>query len=117
MFAVLGDKYTEDMNKNLELFRKKYNSKIEQELSKNEHDRWNAYMRSIGYVYVSTDEVKNYYKKTKHHVNYLARMHPALVDYDELDKVSKELSKITSKNINLKDSDVKIVRLLKTIDL
>ena len=117
LFAVLGDKYTEDMNKNLELFRKKYNSKIEQELSKNEHDRWNAYMRSIGYVYVSTDEVKNYYKKTKHHVNYLARMHPALVSYDELDDVSKELSKITSKNINLKDSDVKIVRLLKTIDL
>ena len=117
LFAVLGDKYMEDMNKNLELFRKKYNSKIEQELSKNEHDRWNAYMRSIGYVYVSTDEVKNYYKKTKHHVNYLARMHPALVSYDELDDVSKELSKITSKNINLKDSDVKIVRLLKTIDL
>jgi hypothetical protein len=117
LFAVLGDKYTEDMNKNLELFRKKYNSKIEQELSKNEHDRWNAYMRSIGYVYVSTDEVKNYYKKTKHHVNYLARMHPALVSYDKLDDVSKELSKITSKNINLKDSDVKIVRLLKTIDL
>ena len=117
LFAVLGDKYTEDMNKNLELFRKKYNSKIEQELSKNEHDRWNAYMRSIGYVYVSTDEVKNYYKKTKHHVNYLARMHPALVSYDKLDDVSKELSKITSKNINLKDSDIKIVRLLKTIDL
>ena len=74
-------------------------------------------MRSIGYVYVSTDEVKNYYKKTKHHVNYLARMHPALVSYDKLDDVSKELSKITSKNINLKESDVKIIRLLKTIDL
>ena len=117
LFAVLGDEYTEDMNKNLELFRKKYNSKIEEELSKNEHDRWNAYMRSIGYVYVSTDEVKNYYKKTKHHVNYLARMHPALVSYDKLDDVSKELSKITSKNINLKESDVKIIRLLKTIDL
>lgn len=117
LFAVLGDKYTENMKKNLELFREKYNSSIEKELSKNEHDRWNAYMRSIGYVYVSTDEVKNYYKKTKHHVNYLARMHPALVSYDELDDVSKELSKITSKNINLKDSDVKIIRLLKTIDL
>ena len=118
LFSVLGDKYTDDMKENLNIFRKVYNSNIENKLSKNEHDRWTAYMRSIGYTFVSTEGVKKYYKKTKHHVNYLARMHPALVDYDKLDEVSKELSKITSKNINLKESDIKIIRLLyKSINL
>ncbi len=111
--AVLGDIYIDDMKENQRLFKEKYNDKIEETLSRNEHDRWSAYMRSVGYVYVSCKEVAKYYKSNKHYVDYLARRHPALVEYDELDNVSKELSKITSKEVDLKESDTVIIRLLK----
>lgn len=111
-FAVLGDKYTLDMQENQKLFRKMYSSKIEDILARCEHDRWIAYMRSIGYIKVDTNEVKNYYQKNKNYIDYLGRRHPALVSYDELNKISKELSKITSLDINLKESDKKIVELL-----
>ncbi len=111
--AVLGDNYTLDMKENQRLFKEKYNDKIEEILSRNEHDRWSAYTRSVGYVYVSCKEVAKYYKSNKHYVDYLARRHPALVEYDELDNISKELSKITSKEVDLKESDTVIIRLLK----
>ena len=112
LFYVLGNEYTSDMKENQRLFKEKYNSEIENILSRNEHNRWNAYMRSIGYVYVSCGEVAKYYESNGHYIHYLARRHPALVEYDELDKVSKELSKITSKKINLKSNDLMIIRYL-----
>lgn len=111
--AVLGDNYTLDMKENQRLFKEIYNDKIEEILSRNEHDRWSAYTRSMGYVYISCKEVARYYKSNNHYVDYLARRHPALVEYDELDNVSKELSKITSKEVDLKASDTVIIRLLK----
>ncbi len=118
LYAVLGDKYTDDIKKNQNLFRKMYSDKIEELLARNEHERWMAYMRSIGYIMVGTNKVKKYYEKNKHYIHYLARLHPALVDYDELDKVSKELSKITNKDINLKENDRMIIKLLnEKIDL
>lgn len=110
IYSILKDEYTDDMHKNKELFNKKYSKKIEELLSRNEHDRWVAYTRSIGYIHASIDEVKNYYKKTNSHIYYLAKKHPALVEYDELDKLSKELSKICKKDIDLKSSDTEIVR-------
>ena len=117
-FAILGDKYANNMKENQRLFREIYYNKIEELLARNEHDRWMAYMRSIGYMKVDTDKVMSYFEKNKHYIDYLSRRHPGLVSYDELDKVSKELSNITSQNINLRESDKKIVELLnKKIDL
>lgn len=110
LYSVLKDKFTDDMKENLKLFRNIYSPKIEKILIKNEHDRWMAYTRSIGYVYASLDEVAKYYQKNKHYIHYLARMHPALVEFNELDNVSKKLSKITSKKINFVDSDKKIIK-------
>lgn len=111
-FAVLGDKYTLDMKQNQKLFQKMYSSKLEELLARCEHDRWIAYMRSVGYIKVDANKVSSYYKKNKNYIDYLGRRHPALVSYDDLDKISKELSKITSLNINLKESDKKIIELL-----
>ena len=110
IYSVLGNRFTENMQENQKLFNEIYSCEIEDLLTKNEHERWNAYMRSIGYVYASIDEVKNYYRTTNHYIHYLARMHPALVEFNKLDKVSKELSQICQKPIDLKDSDRQIVR-------
>ena len=110
IYSVLGDKFTEDMHENQKLFNEIYSCEIEDLLTKNEHERWNAYMRSIGYVYASIDVVKSYYNSTNHYIHYLARIHPALVEFNKLDEVSKELSIICQKPINLKDSDRQIIR-------
>ena len=112
LYGILKDRYTNDMQKDLELFRKMYSKEVSELLIKNEHDRWMAYMRSIGYIFVSTKEVARYYEKNKHYIHYLAKRHPALVEFHELDNVSKELSEITKENINLKESDEKIIRFL-----
>lgn len=104
--------FTDDMNENLKLFRKLYNEEIEDKLTRNEHDRWNAYTRSIGYIHASIEEVKNYYDKTNYYVYYLARMHPALVTFEELYNLSVELSKLTGKNIDMVDSDRKIIKFI-----
>ena len=118
LYSVLGDKYTSDMEENQKLFRSMYSKDIENMLIENEHNRWLAYTRSIGYVYVSPREVEKYYQKNKHYIHYLARRHPALVEFDKLDDVSKRLSVITSKNIDLKESDKMIIKsIYKSINL
>lgn len=113
IYSILQDRYTDDMKENLRFFREVYNDDIEEKLTRNEHDRWNAYTRSIGYIHASIDEVKNYYDKTNHYVYYLARMHPALVTFEELDNLSVELSKITGKDIDMVDYDRQIIKFIK----
>ncbi len=110
IYSILEELFTNDMKENLKIFKEKYSDEIEDLLTINEHERWSAYMRSIGYTYASIEDVEKYYDKTKHHVYYLAKMHPALVEFDELDKVSQELSRVCKKHIELKDSDREIVR-------
>ena len=114
LYAILKENMTEDMKENQRLFNEMYSKEIEDLLTVNEHERWNAYMRRIGYVQASIDEVENYYPKTKCQIYYLARMHPALVEFNQLDEVSKELSRICQKDIDLKDNDRQIVQGLQT---
>lgn len=112
IYSILQDRFTDNMKENLKLFRQMYNEDIENALTRNEHDRWNAYTRSIGYIHASIDDVKNYYDKTNHYVYYLARMHPALVTFEELDKLSEELSIITGKDIDMVDYDRQIIKFI-----
>lgn len=109
MYSILKEKFTDDMKTNQEIFKDLYSKEIEQALIRNEHDRWTAYTRSIGYISVSTDKVASYYKTNKSYIHYLARMHPALVEFDKLDEVSNKLSKITGKKIDLIEKDKEIV--------
>ena len=112
IYSILQDKYTDDMKENLRLFREMYNDEIEEVLTRNEHDRWNAYTRSIGYIKASIDDVKKYYEKTNHYVYYLARLHPALVTFEELDNLSIELSKLTGKNVDMVAYDRDIIKFI-----
>lgn len=112
IYSILQEQYTDNMEENLKLFRELYNQDIEDKLTRNEHDRWNAYTRSIGYIHATIDDVKNYYEKTNHYVYYLARMHPALVTFEELDDLSNELSKITGKDVDMVDYDRRIIKFI-----
>jgi len=114
LYSILQEDMTENMKENQKVFQERYSSEIEDLLAENEHERWNAYTRSIGYIHASIEDVENYYPKTHHHVYYLARMHPALVEYNQLDEVSRELSRICQKEIDLKASDRQIVKGIQT---
>ena len=110
IYSVLEEQFKNNMKENQKIFKQKYSKQIEEKLTKNEHERWVAYTRSIGYVKATIEQVEKYYEKSKSYVYYLARMHPALVEYEKLDKISKELSKITKEKIDLKENDKKIIQ-------
>lgn len=111
MYSILKEE-----SNNLEKIKKAIeNPAIQDQLVKNEHDRWNAYMRSECYKKATIKEVEQYYKDTNHHVHHLARLHPGLTDYDKLDEISKQLSKIRNKKIDLKQSDYDIVKKIPEI--
>ncbi len=111
LYSVLKEKYTDDFDKNIELFKSEYNKKIEDLLARNEHDRWNVYMRTIGYTLATIEDVKKYYPSLGKHIDSLGRRHPAIVPFDELDNVSKELQKIGIDK-DLKASDYDIVNMM-----
>ena len=86
------------------------NEEVIEKKRENEHERWNAYTRSIGYTTSSIEDVKKYIKNTGDYRHFLAKLHPALVDYKDLDSVSESLSKLCNKEINLKENDRMIIR-------
>ena len=111
LYSILRENYSNNLNENLKMFRKIYTEELEELLAKNEHERWNAYMRTIGYTKATIDDVRNYYPILKDHKDYLGRRHPALVSFEELDNVSKMLQSIGI-NKNLKASDHDIVKMM-----
>lgn len=111
IYSVLKDKFTDDMKENQKLLKSMYSDEIEELLIMNEHDRWNAYERSIGYCLASIKEVKEYYPETGRHENSLACLHPALVENDKLDIISNELKEFIP-DIDLRYSDKKIVNVI-----
>ena len=111
LYSILKEKYTNNLNEDLKLFREMYNKKIEDSLAKNEHDRWNAYMRTIGYTCSTIKEVKEYYPLIHDHRDFLGRRHPALVPFEKLDSVSKKLQNMGI-NKDLRKSDYDIVKMM-----
>ena len=111
LYSILRENYSNNLNENLKMFREIYTEELEEVLAKNEHDRWNAYMRTIGYKKATIDDVKKYYPILKDHRDYLGRRHPALVPFEELDNVSRQLQNIGI-NKNLKESDHDIVKMM-----
>ena len=111
LYSILRENYSNNLNENLKMFREIYTEELEEILAKNEHDRWNAYMRTIGYTKATIDDVKKYYPILKDHRDYLGRRHPALVPFEELDNVSRQLQNIGI-NKNLKESDHDIVKMM-----
>ena len=111
LYSVLKEHYSKDLKENLKMFGAIYTEELEEMLAKNEHDRWNAYMRTMGYTKATIDDVRKYYQILKDHKDYLGRRHPALVPYEELDDVSHQLQ-IIGIDKDLKASDHDIVKIM-----
>lgn len=110
MYSVLKEEYTGVLEKDLEKLENLLKDpEILENLAKNEHDRWVAYMRSDGYENATLEEVNNYIKNTNSYKHHLAKMHPALVEYERLDEVEKNL------NVSLKEADKEIIKKIPEI--
>lgn len=62
-----------------------------EKLAQNEHDRWNAFMRSEGYSQADIATMKVYAHKTGSHKDELSKLHPCITDWDGLDTLSNTI--------------------------
>lgn len=89
--SLLERDHIEQLRENLK------DSNLRDRLAQLEHRRWNAFMRSEGYSKASIDAVEQYFEYTQKPINKAAKLHPALVSWEELDFVSHEISRIEKK--------------------
>ncbi len=75
-----------------------------------EHERWNAYMRSVGYISADLQEAERYLKSINNHKNVMALKHSCLIGFDELDQLTKLVKPY--KNIDFKEQDIRSVKWL-----
>lgn len=123
LFSVLQDKYTGDLKTDLQNYKEIIKKpEIIDLLTRNEHDRWMAYLYTDGYRVADIKTVEQYYTKVGNkHKHSLAKLHPALVGNDELLTVQRQLDNLVEKltgekqNCNFTEQDRKIVQKLDEI--
>lgn len=123
LFSILQDKYTGNIDTDLEKYKELIkNPKTIDLLAKNEHDRWMAYMCTVGYKVAPIETVEKYYLKIGgKHKHSLARLHPALVENDKLLEVQEQVDSLIEKltgtrgNCNFTTQDKDIVQKLDII--
>lgn len=112
LYSVLGNDYKQlfidnNYDELIKIYNDKLNDNIIDILAENEHNRWVSYMRSIGYEKESIDDAIKCKKDINSYTNKLAKLHPAIIPYKELDKISIKLNK---------DYKVNNVKLIKNLD-
>ena len=80
-----------------------------------EHNRWNAFMRSKGYVCASGDEVRQYYPVLNKHVHLLAGKHPCLVPWDKLDEVTRCVRELNPNATDFKEVDMILIDKISSV--
>lgn len=75
-------------------------------LMQNEHDRWNAFMRSEGFKSVDFETVEKYAPLTRSHKDESAKLHPCITTWKELDDVQRKYDEL-QKKLYLKESKFK----------
>lgn len=78
---------------------------IIEKLARNEHERWNAFMRSEGWRKLDIETMR----KRKLHQDKKAHMHSCIVSWDELNIVQKEYNKLSLAEKDFKEYDYLII--------
>lgn len=101
-----------------------YESKIQDKkillsLAKNEHERWNAFVRSEGFRSASIETFKKYAPITHSNKDEIAKLHPCIVSWDKLDILQKEYDALRDelklKPNNFKQNDIDIIEKIPEI--
>ena len=111
LYFILKEQYIGNLDEDLKKYREINTKEIEDLIAENEHERWNAYMRSIGYTCVSMNEVKKYYPLIKSYKDHIGKRHPSLIPFNKLDKLSEELKELGI-DTNLREKDYDIVNMM-----
>lgn len=93
-------------------------------LARNEHLRWNSFMRSEGYRCASWEELEQFYPQVKNNQDPLSKRHLCIVDWEELDELNRkylELNPPVRKNFKKSDYDLirdipKIIMLVNRLE-
>ncbi len=79
-------------------------------LAKNEHQRWNAFMRSEGHSYAEMNIMKMYADKNNSHKDALSKLHPCLTDWDSLEELESYCRDTLKKDNPFRKHDCNIVK-------
>lgn len=87
---------------------------VAERMARNEHERWNAFVRSEGFRTTDFETVKKYAPHTRTHKDEAAKLHPCILPWEELDHFQEEYNKLQAelllKPSDFKEYDFKIVR-------
>lgn len=81
----------------------------------NEHDRWNAFMLTEGYMTASSEDMMQYSKTTKKHKDELSMLHPCITDWDSLDELENTFNNAYNEDKHFKFYDKEIVEKIPVI--
>lgn len=84
-------------------------------LSRNEHDRWNAFMLSEGYQAATEEEMHLYAAAVNNHKDELSMLHPCIAPWEKLDDLQNAYNDTYKKNKKFKYYDEAIVKNLPKI--
>lgn len=88
---------------------------VEWILAENEHDRWNAFMRSEGYRSADIETVKAFSEYTKKDRDDFSKLHLCITPWENLDNAEKEFNAL-GYNEQFKMSDLKICQKISEIE-
>lgn len=87
-------------------------------LARNEHQRWNQFMRSEGYVRADWDDLLGFYPQVKNNQDALSKRHLCITDWDELPELNRKyLALDPPRKKNFIESDYNLVRSIPQIVL
>ncbi len=80
-------------------------------LQRLEHDRWNAYVRTLGFECATEGDYRSFFPSTGRDQDQLARLHVCLVPFDELDEVDAMVERVegTPRAVSFKDVDKVVI--------
>ena len=87
------------------------------EITESEHNRWLTYLRTEGYKFEPKEIAEKYFIKVGKLREHFLKMHPALVEWNQLDEVKKSISEIENKpEKDMKESTKEsIIKMLQSI--
>ena len=106
---------TEDVADRFEQMLKSGGSEMLDRLAKVEHLRWNAFIRSEGYRNADIDTMDAYASVVGHQRDDLSKLHPCLVEWDQLDDVSAAYNHLMHAQKDFKESDRQIINQIPKI--
>ena len=84
---------------------------LAERLARNEHQRWNSFMRSEGYRSASWEELKAFYPQVQNNQDPLSKRHLCITDWENLDALNeKYLALNPPKRKDFKKSDFDLIR-------